>query len=170
MRSKEYFEDLKALGADEVIDTSSEDVPKRVKEITGACPGDTHASPSIDSGTERHRTLHPCQRRQQIVRVLGPRQSVEMGAGVALSVSTLPVKTTGVLSHISMSGGPATVLKKHNAAYSASTTVSSGYSASLQAARERGQQLTPLAATLPRRSRRACATTANCSSTAPWSA
>ena len=36
VRNKAYFEELKALGADEVIDTSTEDVPKRVKAITGA--------------------------------------------------------------------------------------------------------------------------------------
>ena len=36
VRNKAYFEELKAIGADELIDTSSEDVVKRVKEITGA--------------------------------------------------------------------------------------------------------------------------------------
>ena len=36
VRNKAYFEELKAIGADEVIDTSSEDVVKRVKAITGA--------------------------------------------------------------------------------------------------------------------------------------
>jgi len=38
VRNKAYFEELKAIGADEVIDTSSEDVPARVKELTGMGP------------------------------------------------------------------------------------------------------------------------------------
>ncbi len=38
VRNKAYLKELEAMGADAVIDTSSEDVPARVKEITGATP------------------------------------------------------------------------------------------------------------------------------------
>ena len=36
VRNKNRFDELKALGATEVIDVTTEDVPARVKEITGA--------------------------------------------------------------------------------------------------------------------------------------
>ena len=37
VRNKNRFEELRALGADEVIDVTEEDVVARVKAITGAC-------------------------------------------------------------------------------------------------------------------------------------
>ena len=39
VRNKNRFDELKALGATEVIDVTTEDVPARVKEITGAFSG-----------------------------------------------------------------------------------------------------------------------------------
>ena len=36
VRNKAYSKELEAIGADAVIDTSSEDIPARVKEMTGA--------------------------------------------------------------------------------------------------------------------------------------
>ena len=36
VRNKNRFDELKALGATEVIDVTTEDVPARVQEITGA--------------------------------------------------------------------------------------------------------------------------------------